>query len=205
MHHLGAFLARYYCPVKHRFPVLLAALVLTIYTGAISMIAGHCARVKTETATTALYEEKLAALQAELNKAAANEPSEGEAENAAWVAMAEKLARVLYGFKDNNESDLITACWCVFNRVDIKTGEYAYLSTLEEVIDQPGQWMGYSEENPVLENLYRISYSQIESWLNGGHRPVSSEYVFLVWSPGEIYLKTALEDGKGTKTWHYNG
>ncbi len=112
---------------------------------------------------------------------------------------------MLYGFRNNSEKDLITACWCIFNRVDIKTGEYAYLTKLEEVIDQPEQWMGYSEENPVIENLYQIAYAQLENWLIGGHRPVSSEYVFLVWSPDKIFLKTALEDSKDTKTWHYDG
>lgn len=208
MHHIKAFFARLYSPAKHRFPVLLAAVILIVYTGFVSLIAGRSAHVKTEKAVTAEYEEKLTALQRELQterEKTAVKTSETTTVNAELVIKAEKLAKVLYGFKNNDKSDLITACWCVFNRVDIKTGEYAYLTSLEDVIAQPEQWMGYSDENPVIEDLYQIAYAQLEIWLSGGHRPVSSEYVFLVWSPGEIYLKTSLTGKNDTRTWHYNG
>ncbi len=209
MQQIKAYLSAICYRIKCRLPLLLAVLIFISYTGLVSLIAGYRAHVKTERAVRAEYEEKLLALKAEQKNehesVAAEELPEANDEKAEQVIKAEKLAKVLYGIRDNNESDLITACWCVFNRVDIKSGEYAYLKTLEDVISQPEQWMGYSEENPVLENLYQIAYSQLEIWLNEGHRPVSSDYVFLVWSPNKIYLKTALEDNKSTKTWRYNG
>lgn len=120
-------------------------------------------------------------------------------------AKGEKMAKALYAYRDNTDWDIITACWCFFNRVDITTGEYAYLSTLEEVIEQPNQWMNYSEDNPVIDRLYQIARTQLEIWLNGGHRPCSAEYVFLVWSPSKIYLKNTLKETKQTKTWRYAG
>ncbi len=194
---------------KCRLPLYLAALVLISYTGVVSLIAGSCTRLKTEKEMEVKYGEKLTALQTELQaekeKTKAKEQSEENAEDSERAAKAEMLAKVLYGFRNNNEVDIITACWCVFNRVDIKTGEYAFLMTMEEVINQPEQWMGYSEDNPVIENLYRIADEQLGIWLNGGHRPVSTEYVFLVWSPEKVYLKTSLEDNKNTRTWRYSG
>jgi hypothetical protein len=63
---------------------------------------------------------------------------------------AQAVAKVLYGVKDNSEEDLKTYVWCVLNRVDSAD----YPDTLADVIGQPKQWMRYSEDNPVLENLY---------------------------------------------------
>lgn len=120
-------------------------------------------------------------------------------------AKAEKMAKVLYVYRDLTDWDIITAIWCFFNRVDITAGEYAYLSTLEEVIDQPGQWTAYSEENPVVDRIYRLAYAQLEIWFSGGHRPCSPEYVFLVWDSKGIHLSTTLGETRQTKTWKYAG
>lgn len=114
-------------------------------------------------------------------------------------AEAESLARVLYGVKDNDGEDLRTMCWCVFNRVD----NPAYPSTLEEVIAQPSQWMRYSADNPVLENLYQIAREQVELWHSDAHRPCSADYVFMSWSPSDICLRDAWKEGSGTHYWRF--
>ncbi len=192
--------------VKQKLPILLVIFALTFYTGLVSLVSSHCARMAAEKNTAKQYEEKMTAMQAKLDEERKKAESlNNAAEKNEYIMKAELLAKVLYGFRNNSKYDIITACWCVFNRVDIKTGEYSHLTTLEEVIDQPEQWMGYSVDNPVIENLYRTAYEQLEIWLKGGHRPVSCEYVFLVWSPNKIYLKTSLEDIKDNKTWHYTG
>lgn len=112
---------------------------------------------------------------------------------------AEALARVLYGVKDNDTDDLRTLCWCVINRVD----NPAYPGSVEEVIEQPQQWMGYSPGNPVLENLYRIAYAEISAWRSGEHRPCSDEYVFMAWTPSDIVLRNEFTTGSGTLYWRY--
>ena len=158
------------------------------------------------------YQEKLDAYKTEQAQAAADEEAreaeqarrEAEEEGNIRKTQAEKLAVAMYEFRFNSKADIITACWCFFNRVDIKTGEYAYLSTLEEVIEQPGQWMGYNAENDVLTELFDIAYEQLCVWKDGGHRPVSSEFVFLVWSPYEIHLIDSLKE-KNPRTWRYRG
>lgn len=108
----------------------------------------------------------------------------------------EMLARVLYGVKDNSAQDLKTLCWCVFNRVDNPN----YPNTLEDVIAQPKQWMGYSENNPVLDELYKLAKEQIQLWQNG-RRPVSNELIYMSWTPARIVLRDTWQYGMNTNTW----
>ena len=112
---------------------------------------------------------------------------------------SEALAKVLYGVKSNSTDDLKTYVWCVLNRVDNPN----YPDTVEDVIAQPQQWMAYSEDNPVLEDLYQIAHDQLTVWYSGGRRPVSSDFVFMNWSPSEIVLRDNWEDGSRTHYWRY--
>jgi len=112
-------------------------------------------------------------------------------------AEAESLARVLYGVKDNDQQDLRTMCWCVFNRVD----NTAFPDTLEDVIAQPQQWMRYDPTNPVLEDLYQIAREELEVWHSDGHRPCSADYVFMSWSASDICLRDRWAEGSGTHYW----
>lgn len=111
---------------------------------------------------------------------------------------AEAVARVLYGVKGNSDRDLRTLAWCIFNRVDNKQ----YPDTLAGVIAQPKQWMAYSEDNAVLDKLYQIATEEIDRW-HSGHRPVSSDYVYMNWSPSEIVLRNRWEEKSGTKYWQW--
>lgn len=113
---------------------------------------------------------------------------------------ATALARVLYGVRDNSEADLRTACWCVFNRVDSPD----YPDTLEEVIAQPQQWMRYDPENPVIDKLYRIAEQELDAWQNGKTRPITSDFVYMTWSPTTIKLRNAWNDGFTTDYWRWS-
>ena len=110
---------------------------------------------------------------------------------------ARSLAKVLYGVRENNTDDLRTYCWCVFNRVDSK--EYA--DTLEEVIAQPSQWMRYSEDNPVTEDLFNLARAELDSWHTGDIRPCSPDFVFMSWSPSEIVLRNTWTNTSKTTYW----
>ena len=109
---------------------------------------------------------------------------------------ATALAKVLYGVKDNSDNDLRTLCWCVFNRVD----NDAYPANIEEVIEQPKQWMAYYDDNPVLDNLYKLAREQILSWQND-RRPVSNEFIYMSWTPARIVLRDTWGYGMNTRTW----
>lgn len=139
------------------------------------------------------YERELEAYKAEQEAAHAV-----EYDAALRQTEAEAVARVLYGVKGNSERDLRTLAWCIFNRVDNK----AYPNTLNGVISQPSQWMAYSEDNAVLDGLYDIAKEEIDRW-HSGHRPVSSEFVYMNWSPSEIVLRNRWEEKSGTKYWQW--
>lgn len=114
-----------------------------------------------------------------------------------YIDEAEAVARVLYGVRDNSLRDQRTYIWCIFNRVDSPRREFA--STLTEVIGKPDQWMFYSESNPILESQYQLALAEVIIW-HEGHRPVSCDWVFAVWSGDKIYLTKEIG---GAEQWQY--
>lgn len=110
---------------------------------------------------------------------------------------AEYIAKVLYGTAQNNtERDQRTVVWCILNRVD----STAYPNTVKEVCEQPAQWMGYSDKNPVLAALYNVAIKELETWHND-YRPVSSDYIYMSWSSKEITLRDTYEKNAETRYW----
>lgn len=111
---------------------------------------------------------------------------------------AEYIAKVFYGYDRNHEdSDLRGVAWCIFNR----TEHYAYPDTVIGVCEQPKQWMGYSQDNPVLTEHYELALAELKIWHSGGHRPVSNKYIYLTWSSKEILLRDTFEENKSTNYW----
>ena len=112
-------------------------------------------------------------------------------------AEAECIAKVLYGTAQHHSADGQRAVvWCILNRVE----HASYPNSVIEVCEQPQQWMGYSEDNPVVEDLYDVALEVLKTWYNGGHRPVSPDYIFLSWSSSEIVLRDRFEE-KGAHYW----
>ena len=111
---------------------------------------------------------------------------------------ADMMAKVLYGVKDNDNDDLRTYCWCVFNRTD----NPSFPSSLADVIGQPNQWMRYSEDNPVLENLYQLAREQLDAW-HSQRRPVSNEFLFMNWTEKDIVLRDNFKEGSQTHYWRW--
>ena len=111
------------------------------------------------------------------------------------------IAKVLYGVKGNSEKDLHTYCWSLFNRVDIKTGEFSKIDSIAAAVEKPGQFMGYSENNPILGSLKKIATEEYEIWKEGNNRPCDVEYTFAYWTPDQIVLLKSLNDL--IHTWSY--
>lgn len=111
---------------------------------------------------------------------------------------AEYIAKVIYGTARNHaDSDKKAVVWCILNRVE----HYSHPDTVAEVCEQPKQWMGYSDENPVLEDIYDLALAELKTWHNGGHRPMSKDYIYLSWSSKEILLRDSFEESKSTNYW----
>lgn len=134
------------------------------------------------------HREEIQALRAEYENLTSEELLQQE---------AEYLAKMLYGTaRNNSERDQRTAVWCALNRVD----SVGYPSTVKEVCQQPSQWVGYSDDNPILTNLYDIAMKELETWHNG-YRPVGIEYIYMNWSTKQITLRDTWENGKDTSYW----
>ena len=109
----------------------------------------------------------------------------------------EYLARMLYGTALNHdERDQRTAIWCALNRVDSP----GFPSSVKEVCQQESQWIGYSDDNPVLTNLYNLAIEELTTWHNN-YRPVNKDYVYMSWSSKEIKLRDTYEKSDSTRYW----
>ena len=115
---------------------------------------------------------------------------------------AEWIARVMYGMykPDHKDSDLRAIVWCILNRVDNR----AYPNEIQAVCQQAKQWMGYSDDNPVLAKLYDIALTELKSWHNGVPRPMTADFVYLNWSSKEILLRDTFEENRNTNYWRMN-
>jgi len=106
------------------------------------------------------------------------------------VEEAEYVARVMYGMARNHATQhQTTVVWCILNRVD----DSRYPDSIIEVCKQPCQWVGYADDNPVLEPLYQTAYRMITEWRNGTHRPMDTSYVFAERTTDSIILRNTYE------------
>ena len=108
-------------------------------------------------------------------------------------ARAEEMARVVYGTAlYNSEEAQRAVLWLIINRVE----NGIYPNTVEEVCQQPMQWMGYSAENPVMDKFYDMACEVLAAWENGGSRNLPQDCLFLVWNGNEsITFRTKFEGG----------
>lgn len=111
---------------------------------------------------------------------------------------AEYIAKVLYGTAINHaDSDKRAVVWCILNRVE----HHSHPNTIAGVCEQPKQWMGYSNDNPVLTELYDLALEELKIWYSGGHRPMNNSYIYLTWSSKEILLRDTFEENRNTNYW----
>ena len=139
------------------------------------------------------YESEIAAIKQYYEYGGDVEQIEREAE---WIA------RVMYGMAkpDHKDSDLRAIVWCILNRVDNK----AYPGEVQAVCQQKSQWMGYSDDNPVIAKLYDIALAELKKWHGDSVRPMSADYVYLTWSSKEILLRDTFAENRSTNYWRMN-
>ena len=133
------------------------------------------------------YNNMVAEYEARLNK-----PIEEDNYN----AEAEYIAKLLYGQARYNSPEAQKAiAWLIINRV-----ESPYCpNTVQEVVEQPSQWMGYNDNNIIEDRLYEVALTAVNDWHNGAHRPFSADFLYMVWTSDEITLRTTFEETRGTQ------
>ena len=105
---------------------------------------------------------------------------------------------MIYGTaRNHSKDDQRLVVWCIINRVECSR----YPDSVKEVCRQSQQWMGYSDNNPVLKSLYKLALQKIKTWHSGAERSVPSKYVYLVWSSDDIVLKKLFEGSEQTRYW----
>ena len=113
-----------------------------------------------------------------------------------YNAEAEYIAKLLYGPARYNSPEAQKAiAWLIINRVE---SPY-YPNSVQEVVEQPSQWMGYNDNNIIEDNLYEIALTAVNDWHNGAHRPFSADFLYMVWTSDEITLRTTFEETRGTQ------
>lgn len=112
----------------------------------------------------------------------------------------DSIAKVLYGYRYNSERDLEGIVWVILNRLDNQS-EFREFGSIQDVVNQPSQWMGYSSENPVVEGLWDIAESTLYKYETDGKRLFGKEYLYFEWRSDYITFKTELYDSKTCQKW----
>ena len=196
---------QYRIAMVQRAIVAILILVLAIMITSITQRVKYESRIKE---INELHEEEMIALRIELrdeyeSEIAAIEKHYEYGGDVEQIELeAEWIARVMYGMykPDHKDSDLRAIVWCILNRVDNR----AYPSEIQAVCQQAKQWMGYSDDNPVLAKLYDIALTELKSWHNGVPRPMTADFVYLTWSSKEILLRDTFEENRNTNYWRMN-
>lgn len=188
-----------------KFTVYVLILVIAIMITSISQRVKYENKIKE---LNELHQEDLIALRVELRDEYESEIAEiekyyeygGDVEQIELEA--EWIARVMYGMyrPEHKDSDLRAIVWCILNRVDNK----AYPSEVQAVCQQKSQWMGYSDDNPVIAKMYDIALAELKKWHGDSVRPMSSDYVYLTWSSKEILLRDTFAENRSTNYWRMN-
>lgn len=111
---------------------------------------------------------------------------------------AEFVARVLYGTAlYNSDEGKEAVVWLIINRCESSI----FPDSIIEVCKQPNQFMGYSDDNPVLTDLYNLADGVLNNWRSGGYRIMSPDYLYMSWSADEIVLRTTFEETSRTHYW----
>ena len=180
--------------------LLVVLLAVILWTGLIWIISGHVSAVKTTKALTARYdleyEARMQEFQNELIEL--NTPTEDEQLAAQMEREAEAIARAVGPMKTRNMK--LTMCWNILARVD---SPY-YPDTVEDVVNQPQQWMFYDAGNPVRDDDVELVLEQVRLWHQGRYpAKFSNAFVYAEWSSNDYQLRDTWEKTSRTEYWRY--
>ena len=98
------------------------------------------------------------------------------------------MAKAFWGIRNfvekyhYSENDFRTYARCMFNRADAGSGR------LVEVIAQEGQFLAFSDSNPVLDEYYELALKLVREWHEEETKPIDSSYQFAELTPRGIFL-----------------
>ena len=93
------------------------------------------------------------------------------------------------------DADFWTYYRSAFNRADA-TGK-----SLHEVLSQEGQYLGYSENNVMLEKYRKVAEEAVREWHSESSKPCDLSYQFAELTPSGIWLKADLNADGYARRW----
>lgn len=116
---------------------------------------------------------------------------------------AEYLAKTVWGeARGCSRTEQAAVVWCVLNRVD---SDLPYMpDDVISVITQPGQFTGYSPDNPVTDEIYALVIDVLCRWamepscVGGVGRVLPEEYM---WFSGDGQQNTFRDGYQGGNVW----
>ena len=129
---------------------------------------------------------------------AAHTPTEDEYLQRQIRAEADYLAKAI-GTMSTKQMKL-SMLWNILMRVD---SPY-YPNTVKEVVEQPNQWMFYSDSNPIRNNDVNLAIEQLQFWHEGRYPSnLSSTFVYGEWSEHDYVLRDTWDKSSKTNYWRY--
>jgi len=116
---------------------------------------------------------------------------------------ATAFAKLMSGLKlfGYGADDYRTLAQCIACRV----ANPAYPSTIVEVIEQPKQWVGYSENNEVTQKDYTLALQILAEIAAQEHPAISQDYVFASFERDGITLRDTWDITTRTHFWKWGG
>lgn len=150
--------------------------------------------------------ELLAQMDAEhAEMMAAAEAQEAERKAAAeslQIKEAQAVARAFFGIRNfvqkygYSNSDLETYARCIFNRADARG------KPVEEIVEEKGQFLAYSENNTLLKEYYDLALQFVEAWHNEDAHPCDvQKFQNAVFTEYGIYLVDSINKAVPDR-WH---
>lgn len=180
--------------------LLVIALSVSLYGWGLDILTQRRADAQAAEAIAAYQAEQQAAESARLQEIAAREASEA----AIIDREAKAVAKAFYGirlFVDKyhyDASQLETYARCIFNRVDVGNG----INSLETVVSREGQFLGYADGNPVLDNYYQLAKKFVTDWHNEDVKPCDFSYQWAELTDKGIYLVNEFGADGYARRWH---
>lgn len=177
--------------------LLLTVLVVATIVVGIQREIDRKSAEQTATAMAEVEAQRQAEADAEAERLKAIQASEEVVMN----AEATILAKAFYGirlFVDKygyTERDFQTYARCIFNRCDA-TGR-----SISEIITQEGQFLGYSVNNPVIDEYFNMALEFIKEWHAESTKPCDSSFQFAELNSDGIWLKNDINANGYARRW----
>lgn len=189
---IGMFLRR------HGILIILAA-ALILWTWTVHKISYHNGYEDASAEAEVLVAEAVQKTKDEI--AALRFVADDESKTLQMEYEARQISKAMDGIAGitEREDDLRTYAWAIMFRVS----NSGYPNSVQEVVSQPNQFMGYADTNPVVTGKYRIAYEVVQDFY-AGNWPTTDRFVYAEWdAKGKIILRDTYLSERDTEYWYF--